>query len=155
MKRIVLMVVLLIAGALALFFLAVELWMLPSSIAFGFMPASGSGGIGSVSVDMSAMVGEAALMVFPSFLLWRACASLAAGGDRDMARHRRFHGLALIAVFPGMLAIMIVSAATWSTLASSLLRPLFSLGLSVMQLFSVVTALRILMRGGRETLETS
>jgi hypothetical protein len=154
MKRIVLMVVLLIAGALALVFLAVELWMLPSAIATRLMLASGSGGIGSVSVDMSGMVVETALLLFPSFLLWRACASLAAGGDRDMARHRRLHGIALIAVPPGMLAIMTVSVAIWSTLASSL-QLLFFLGLSVMQLFSVVAALRILMRGGRETLETS
>jgi hypothetical protein len=151
MKRNVLMVVLLVAGALALVSLVLELMVLPSSIAFGLMPASGSGGIGSVSVDFSGTFVEAALMLIPSLLLWRVCASLAAGGDRDMARHRRFHGIALIAVPLGILAMTIVSAVIGGSMGFTwLLLNLVFLGLTVMQLFSFVAAFKILMRGSQQ-----
>jgi hypothetical protein len=151
MKRYVLMVILLVAGALALVSLVLESLVLPSSIAGALMPASGSGGIGSVSGGFSETFVEAALMLFPSFLLWPVCASLAAGGDQDMARHRRFQGIALIAVLPGILAMTIVSAAIGGSMRFTwLLLGLVFLGLTVMQLFSCVAAFKILMRGSQQ-----
>jgi hypothetical protein len=140
MKRIVLMIGLLIAGAFALLVFAATL----STVFNLFSPYGGdSGGIGSVSVDLFGVVVESLLMVFPSLLLWRICAVLAAGGDAVMARHRRFHGIVTLA---GLLLL--------AAFIALLLGPLVGLGLSAIQLFSVATALRTLKPSDQEASET-
>lgn len=179
MKRVVLMVMLLVAGGLALVYLAF-LTQAFLSFAMSFGGATGSGGIGSVSAGVSEAFVESVLVVFPSFLLWRICASLAAGGDRVMARHRRIHGVAVIAVLLliagviGLFAVApyggphqmpppeavrdpegLVGVLLAVVFASFMMLPLTAFCLAALQLFSAVVAFRILMRGGHETLETS
>jgi hypothetical protein len=145
MKRIVLMVMLLVAGGLALVYVVASLFFLVQVFPSFAMSAAatGSGGVGSVSAGISETLVELGLWLLPSVLLWRVYASLAAGGDRVMARHRRIHGVAIVAGLP---AVVIVAF---------LMLPLMAFGLAAVQLFSVVVAFRTLMRGGRETLEAS
>jgi hypothetical protein len=158
-------IMLLVAGALALtyflkwvsFFLSV--FILPNL-------AMRSGGIGSVSVYFSPWdpVLAAILWFAPSFLLWRACAGLAAGGDQVMAWHRRFHGWAVIAglllilsiVGIGALALRFASPEAldaewfWFLMSAVYALVVASCGLNVMQLVSVATAFKILRRATSE-----
>jgi hypothetical protein len=170
MKRVVLIVMVLVAGGLALLFLAV---LAHAVLSFGMslvpLAATGSGGIGSVSGGVSEAFVELGLILFPSFLLWRVCASLAAGDDPVMARHRRIHGVALL--IGGLLTAVVVGLAAVSPLFGPegppggdllmgvfyaiMMVPLVALLLSAFQLFSAVVAFRILMRGGHDALRAS
>lgn len=178
MKRIVLMVRLLVAGGLALVYLvSVTLALLRFAIPSA---ATGSGGIGSVSADPRGSFIEFGLMLLVSVLLWRACASLAAEGDRVMARHRRIHGVAsiagllLMAGFMGLFAMALrtgpggmpppvairdpeglLEVLLTAVLVALVMLPLAAFVLALFQLFSAVVAFRMLIRGGRETLEAS
>jgi hypothetical protein len=157
MKRVVL-IVLLVAGALALLYFVTWVSSLLSLFAPFVMPATGSGGIGSVSADPWEPVFMTVFLLASSLLLWRACASLAAGGDQVMAWHRRFHGwaaivgLLLIPSVAGLAALALAMAPpdpirpggdwTWILVLAALGLMIASYGLNVMQLYSVVVALR-------------
>jgi hypothetical protein len=170
MKRVVLMIMVLAAGGLALVFLAVLVQaFLSFATLLGPFAATGSGGIGSVSGSITGMFVELWLMLFPSLLLWRVCASLAAGGEPVMARHRRIHGVALIAgLLPialviGLLAVSPLFGREGPPGADLLMGvfymilavPLAALVLAAFQLLSAVVAFRILMRGGHKALGAS
>lgn len=166
MKRVVLMVMLLVAGGLALVYLSIPLEFL--LLFAGFAMSTGSGGIGSVSADVSGLVFAPVLPLGASFLLWRVCGTLAAGGDRVMAWHRRFHGWATIVgpllilsgsvVGLGVLAFAVARTdpitpggdGTWMLVFAVMALVVASVGLSVMQLRSAVVAFRALQRGDQD-----
>jgi hypothetical protein len=160
MKRAVL-IKLLVAGALALvYFLSWASSVLSMFVPFLMPRATGSGGIGSVSRGFNPLepVLVTLLLLASSLLLWRACAGLAAAGDHVMVWHRRFHGWAAI-VGP----LLVLSVAGLGALGFAMATPdsirrgedwmwflaiavlgliIASFGLNVMQLYSVVVALK-------------
>lgn len=156
---------LLVAGALALTYF----WLWGSAFLSVFIlpkMATGSGGIGSVSAGFSALEPVLAAMLWfaSSFLLWRACAGLAAGGDQVMAWHRRFHGWTLIVGLTLLLSIVGLGARAFAAaspatldgewmmflLLAGLGLVVASCALNVMQLVSVATAFKILRRATSE-----
>jgi hypothetical protein len=168
MKRIGLMVMLLVAGALALLWVALWGRILLSFVGFSMLWGhTGSGGIGSVSAGVPESFVESVLSLFPSFLLWRVYANLPTRGDRVMARHRRFHGgvmiagLLLVAAIMGLVFMSLGNFPDGPPMPRRLVEPMFivliimatlplaAFVLSVIQLFSVVVAFRTLKRDGR------
>jgi hypothetical protein len=155
-------VMLLVAGALALVYLSLWVSTFLSTFILPRMVAAGSGGIGSVSAGFSVLEPVLAAMLWftSSFLLWRACANLAAGGDQVMAWHRRFHGWASIVgpllllsiVGLGVLGFAVASPKAfdggwmWFLILAVFGLVVASCGVNVMQLFSVATAFKVLRR---------
>jgi hypothetical protein len=137
MKRNVLMITLLVAGLIAF----VQLTMLVQAMTFLLGMWRPGSGIGSVSAGYSESLVETVPMFFPSFLLWRVCANLSAGGDPVMERHRRFHARMLLAGLVLLIAIvgsLIILATTGDRLLPP--TPLGWLMIAVMMLFSLPVA---------------
>jgi hypothetical protein len=156
MKRNALMIMLLVAGVLALLYLS----MWAPTLLFFFVPRRLPPGVGSVSAghDEREVALAASLVLGSSLLLWRACASLAAGGDRVMAWHARFHGRAALAGLLLISSVVGLAVLSFSIFPPDAMRPggdwtlilvlaamalvLASFGLNVMQLYSVVAAFK-------------